>query len=136
MAQVSHGPHPGKVNIIQLTQSGDGLCNGRISIAGKEHMASSTVFQCFFQLLGTYHDLAFGKLFTHLTDSHNYIILSVHTVYYYILVFEKVNIFFRKNSTFSRKFWTFFVVIFHHFPLFFRGGFLCFTGGFFSFSSA
>ena len=77
--------------MIQLTQSGYGLCNGRVSIASKKNPTGIAVFEGFLQLLGADNDLAFGKFFRHLREGHNYIILSVHTVYYYIRLSEKVN---------------------------------------------
>ena len=56
------------------------------------------VGQRFFQLLGADDDLMLGDLYFDLTACHSKFILSVHTVYYYKQISEKVNKFYAKNS--------------------------------------
>ena len=56
MTQIGHGANPGKLDAVLLTEIRKGLCNSRISIAGKIHQTGRAFGQCFPKLFCTDYD--------------------------------------------------------------------------------
>jgi len=94
MTEICHAGDPDAFYSVLLTQSRNGVCEGRVCVLCQENLCRTAAQQCFFQLLCANYNLSVSDSGQKVASCGHLTFMRIHTRIYYNHNFRNVNKFY------------------------------------------